>query len=260
MSEITEPYRQGTPCWVDLMASDQQAAIDYYSDLFGWNGEVGPPEFGGYAVCEMRGKAVAGIGPAMAMDGAPPPPTVWSTYLAVDDIEETAEKIAAQGGTVLMPPMQVGDFGHMLICADPSGAVVGAWQKIEFIGAERVNEPGALTWNELNTRDLEKVVPFYEAVFGVTFESMPEMPSYKGMLVKGRVVAGAQLMGDDFPAETPPHWLTYFAVDDADSTVDAAVRAGSTLLVPAFDMAAGRMAVVADPQGAVFAVIKSSME
>lgn len=179
MAEISEPYAQGTPCWVDLMAADQQAAIDYYSDLLGWNGEVGPPEFGGYSICELRGKAVAGIGPAMSMDGAPPPPTAWTTYLAVDDIEETAAKVTANGGMLLMPPMQVGEHGHMLVCADPSGAVVGAWQRIGFLGAQRVNEPGALVWNELNTRDLDKALPFYEGVFGVTFESMPEMPSYR---------------------------------------------------------------------------------
>ncbi|MCF2527089.1 VOC family protein [Yinghuangia soli] len=259
MAEVNEPYTQGTPCWTDLMASDQQAAIDYYSDLFGWNGEVGPAEFGGYAICELRGKPVAGIGPAMAMDGGPPPPTVWTTYLSVDDIEETAAKVTANGGTLLFPPMQVGDQGHMLVCVDPSGAVVGAWQRIDFFGAQRVNEPGALIWNELNTRDLDKALPFYEAVFGVTFEATPEMADYHGMLAAGRVVGGAQPMNPDIPADTPSHWLTYFAVDDVDSTVAAAVRARSTLLMPAFDMSAGRMAVLQDPQGGVFAVLKSSM-
>lgn len=259
MAETTGRYTQGTPCWVDLMASDQQAAIDHYSDLFGWNGRVGPAEFGGYAVCELRGLPVAGIGPAMSMDGAPPPPTVWTTYLAVDDIEQTAAKVTENGGTLFMPPMQVGDLGHMLVCADPSGAVVGAWQALEFNGAGRVNEAGALVWNELNTRDLPAAVRFYEAVFGVRFESMPEMPEYQGMLADGRVVAGAQQIGPDAPEEMPPHWLTYFAVDDADSTVDAAVKARSTLLMPAFDMSAGRMAVLQDPQGAVYAVLKPSM-
>lgn len=259
MAEINERYTQGTPCWVDLMASDQQAAIDFYEDLLGWHGEVGPPEFGGYAICELRDRAVAGIGPAMSMDGAPPPPTVWTTYLAVDDIEQTAAKVEQNGGTLFMPPMQVGDNGKMLVCADPSGAVVGAWEADQFFGATRVNEPGTLVWNELNTRDLAKAVPFYEAVFGVKFESMPEMPSYQGMLAGGRVCAGAQQIGPDMPAEMPSHWLTYFAVDDADSTTAAAVHAGSTLLQPAFDMPAGRMSVVMDPQGAVFALLKSSM-
>jgi uncharacterized protein len=259
MAEISEPYAQGTPCWVDLMAADQQAAIDYYSDLFGWNGEVGPPEFGGYSIVELRGKAVAGIGAAMSMDGAPPPPTAWTTYLAVDDIEEAAAKVTANGGTLYMPPMQVGEHGHMFVCEDPSGAVVGAWQRIGFGGAQRVNEPGALIWNELNTRDLDKALPFYEAVFGVTFESMPEMPAYRGMLANGRVVGGAQPIPEGAPAEMPAHWLTYFSVDDTDSVVDAAVRARGNLLMPAFDMSAGRMAVIQDPQGGVFAVLKSSM-
>jgi predicted enzyme related to lactoylglutathione lyase len=259
MAEITQPYTQGTPCWVDLMASDQQAAIDYYSDLFGWSGEIGPAEFGGYAMCTLRGKPVAGIGPAMSMEGAPPPPTVWTTYLSVDNIEQTAAKVTANGGQLIVPPMQVGDQGHMMVCADPSGAVVGAWQRLQFMGAERVNEPGALTWNELNSRDLAAAMPFYTAVFGVTFESMPEMPSYRGMLAGGRVCGGAQQITEDMPGDPPSHWLTYFAVDDADSTVDAAVKARSNLLMPAFDSSAGRIAVLQDPQGAVYAIIKSAM-
>ncbi|GAA5006837.1 hypothetical protein GCM10025734_47290 [Kitasatospora paranensis] len=71
MPEVTTRYKPGTPCWVDLMAKDQQAALDFYRDLFGWQGEVGPPEFGGYAVCSLNGRPVAGIGPAMAAEGSP---------------------------------------------------------------------------------------------------------------------------------------------------------------------------------------------
>ena len=256
MPEITTAYAPGTPCWVDLMAKDQQAALGFYHDLLGWHGEQGPAEFGGYAVCELGGKAVAGIGPAMAPEGMPEPPTVWTSYLASADAEATQGAIAAAGGTVIAPVMDVGSLGRMLIAADPQGAVFGVWQPGEFFGAQLVNEAGALTWNELHTSDVPAAAAFYRAALGVEIEPMDGAGrSYWQLTVDGRAVGGATLLAND-PPGTPAHWLAYFAVDDTDSAVNVLVKGGGTLLAPPFDMAAGRMAVVADPQGAVFALIK----
>src|SRR6476619_3471968 len=114
--DITGPYKPGTPCWIDLMVPDQQAAIDFYSDLFGWQGEVGPAETGGYAVCTLKGKPVAGIMKAMNPDGTVPdpmPPTVWTTYLATDDIDGTVKSVTDAHGTIMMGPMDVMDLGRM---------------------------------------------------------------------------------------------------------------------------------------------------
>ncbi|MGW0968288.1 VOC family protein [Streptomyces sp. NPDC002516] len=255
MPEVTTPYAAGTPCWVDLMAKDQRAALDFYADLLGWQGQPGPAEFGGYAVCELGGKAVAGIGPAMAPDGAPEPPTVWTSYLASTDAQATQDAIVSAGGTLIAPVMDVGNLGRMLIAADPQGAVFGVWQPGEFFGARVVNQPGALTWNELHTSDVEAATAFYGAAFGIAIEPMEGADSYWELRVGDRGVGGVTLLAND-PPGTPAHWLTYFAVDDADSTVDALVKGGGTVLVPPFDMMAGRMSVVADPQGAPFALIK----
>ncbi|MFD5820412.1 VOC family protein [Streptomyces sp. NPDC127038] len=255
MPEITTPYATGTPCWVDLMAKDQRAALDFYGDLLGWQGQPGPSEFGGYAVCELDGKAVAGIGPAMAPEGMPEPPTVWTSYLASTDAQATQDAIVSAGGTLIAPVMDVGDLGRMLVAADPQGAVFGVWQPGEFSGARVVNEPGALTWNELHTSDVLAATAFYGEAFGIEIEPMEGADSYWQLTVAGRAVGGATLLAND-PPGTPAHWLTYFAVDDTDSTVDALVKRGGTVLAPPFDMMAGRMAVVADPQGAPFALIK----
>ncbi|MET8982535.1 VOC family protein [Streptomyces sp. NPDC004539] len=254
MPEVTTPYATGTPCWVDLMADDQQAALDFYRDLLGWQGQPGPAEFGGYAVCELHGKAVAGIGPKMAPEGAPQPPTVWTTYLASGDAEATQDAITAAGGTVLAPVMDVGDLGRMLIAADPQGAVFGVWQAGEFPGAQIVNEASALTWNELHTSDVPAATAFYGAVFGAEIVAFDGADSYWEFRIGGRAVGGVTLLAND-PPGTPAHWLTYFSVDDVDSTVDALVRSGGTVLAPPFDMIAGRMTVVADPQGGTFAMI-----
>ncbi|WP_441250906.1 VOC family protein [Kitasatospora sp. McL0602] len=253
MPEVTAPYAPGTPCWVDLMAKDQQAALDFYRDLFGWQGEKGPEEFGGYAICTLNGKPVAGIGPAMAPEGMPEPPTVWTTYLSTDDADAALQAVTKAGGTVMFPVMDVGTTGRMLVAADPTGAVFGIWQPVDFFGAQIVNEPGAVTWNELHTGDMKAAAAFYQAVLGIVSEPMEGVENYSSINVGGRAVGGLTSVA---APGTPPHWLTYFAVDDTDSVVDALVKKGGNVLMPPFDMVAGRMAVVQDPQGAVFAVIK----
>ncbi|WP_328538704.1 VOC family protein [Streptomyces sp. NBC_00344] len=263
MPEVSAPYRPGTPCWVDLMVPDQQAALDFYRDLFGWQGEAGPPEAGGYAVCSMRGKPVAGIMTAMTPDGKipdPPLPSVWTTYLATDDVDATQSAVTKSGGTVTMPPADVLALGRMAVVADPSGAVFGLWQARDFQGAAVVNEPGAVVWNELNTSDPDAVSGFYSKALGIKAAPMEGASGYFAFEADGRAVGGMQGLGniEGLPPGTPSHWLTYFAVDDTDSTVDALIRAGGSVLKPPFDMIAGRMAVVQDPQGSTFAVIKAS--
>ena len=255
MPEVTEPYKPGTPCWIDLMVPDQQAALDFYRDLFGWQGEVGPPETGGYSVCTLEGKPVAGIMAAMAPDGGPTPPTAWTTYLATADADATVTAAAAAGATVLAPVMDVMTLGRMAVLADPTGAVFGIWQARDFIGAQVVNQTGALLWNDLTTSDPKAAAAFYSSTLGIGSEPMPGAEGYFGLTVDGRTVGGLQGT-ENMPPDTPSHWLPYFSVDDTDSTVDALVRARGNVLVPPFDMVAGRMAVVQDPQGGTFAVIK----
>jgi uncharacterized protein len=256
MAEINAPYAQGTPCWIDLMAKDQQAAMDFYKDLFGWSGEVGPAEFGGYSVMELRGRPVAGIGPAMAPEGTPEPPHVWTTYLASSDADDSARRISAAGGTMMVPVMDVGSLGRMSVAADPTGAVFGFWQPEDFIGAGRVNEADSLIWNECNTRDVPAASAFYRAAFDIETVPMENMENYNELKVAGNTVGGMQDMGGMFPDQVPPHWMVWFAVDDVDSTVDAHVRAGGTVTVPAMQIPPGRMAGLADPWGGVFCVLK----
>ncbi|WP_405498062.1 VOC family protein [Streptomyces sp. NBC_00096] len=256
------PYKPGTPCWIDLMVPDQQAAIDFYSDLFGWHGEIGPPDQGGYAVCTLKGKPVAGIMKASNQDGTVPdpmPPTVWTTYLATDGIEATLKSVTGNGGSVMTGPMDVMDLGKMAVVADPTGAVFGLWQAGTFEGAGIVNEHGALIWNELSTGDIPAARAFYSSILPVTTakSEMPDAGEYHEVQVNGRAVAGIMDLAT-LPPGTPANWNPYFSVDDVDEIQAAAVRAGASVAAPAFDMAAGRMAVLKDPQGGVFSVIKAN--
>ncbi|WP_030255536.1 MULTISPECIES: VOC family protein [Streptomyces] len=257
MPVVTDPYLPGTPCWVDLLASDQQAALDFYRDLFGWQGQVGPAEFGGYSVCMLNDRPVAGIMTAPGPEDRPAPPVAWTTYLASDDADESHRAIVAAGGTILYEPMDVGTIGRMLVAADPTGAVFGVWQAMDFIGAGVVNEPGALVWNELNTADTGAAGRFYQPALGLRPATIQGMDGYFSLNVGDRTVGGMQAIPGYLAPGTPSHWMTYFSVDDTDSTVDALVRAGGSVIQPPFDLQSGRMAVVRDPQGALFAVIQA---
>jgi predicted enzyme related to lactoylglutathione lyase len=252
MPEVNEPYVPGTPCWVDLMVPDQQAALDFYRDLFGWQGEIGPPEAGGYTMCTKHGRPVAGIGGVDAPDA----PVVWTTYLATDDAPATHAAVTAAGGTPLTEVMDVMTLGRMFVAADPAGGVFGVWGRRDFIGAGLVNEPGTLVWNECNSRAADAASAFYAEVFGMTFTEAEGMPGYQEIRLSGRVVGGLQQMEPPFfTPETPSQWRTYFAVNDTDSTVDAAVKRDADVLMPPTDSRVGQVAALRDPWGAAFSVI-----
>lgn len=254
MPEVTGPYQRGVPCWVDLMVPDQQAALDFYRDLFGWQGEIGPPETGGYTVCTLHGKPVAGIMAAMSADGGPTPPTAWTAYLATDDVDSDTQAVLDNRGTVMVPGVDVMELGRMAVAADPTGAVFGLWQAKEFPGSQVVNEHGAVIWSELNTSDVDAAQAFYRNL-GIETTTMEGAPGYLAVNAGGRTVGGMQGL-ENSPSGTPSHWMTYFAIDDVDSAVDALTKSGGSVLVPPFDMMAGRMSVVQDPQGGTFALIK----
>lgn len=258
MSERTS-YEPGTPCWVDLGSPDLDASIEFYGALFGW--EVPENELqeqtGGYRRAAKSGADVAGMMPLM-QEGQPP---AWSSYVSVADAEATAAKVSEAGGSVIAEVMDVLGLGKMAVFADPSGAVFGIWQPGTFHGAGLVNEPGALAWNELNTRDLEGAKSFYGAVFGWGFETndMGGMGKYTTITQGGNPVGGILDMGErQVPAEIPPHWLVYFAVEEADATIEQAKERGGNLMMGPVDIPVGRFGILTDPHGAAFAVIALS--
>ena len=259
MAEFTS-YRHGTPCWTDVTSTDLPRAVDFYTGLFGWDAEVAEePEAGGYTMFKLEGKSVAAGSPPTGE----PATSYWTTYLASDNVDDTAEKIRAAGGTVLMDPFDVFDAGRMTIATDPTGATFGVWQAGRHIGAQLANDPGTMNWNECQTRDAHTAGKFYEAVFGVEVKAFPAadgMPPYNVIHVDGRGVAGIfeinERMGD-----TPPNWSTIFAVADHDGTVAKAKELGGTVLAEGMDLPEiGRLAVLQDPTGAVFQILQSPPE
>jgi predicted enzyme related to lactoylglutathione lyase len=246
----------GTPCWVDLSVDDLAKARAFYSAVFGWSVPEGPPEAGGYSMCEIDGQPVAGIGPKM---GPAEMPSVWTTYLATPDADETASKVKAAGGQLMMEPMDVMDAGRMGVAVDPGGAMFGLWQAGLHTGVRLANEPGSLVWNENMSRDFDGNKAFYQAVFGYEYGDMSSGDfKYATLDLDGRPVGGIGEMGAGVPAGHPAHWSTYFGVQDTDATVAKVTELGGRVVQPAWDSPYGRMAVLADDQGAVFAVMSVS--
>ena len=246
-------YEPGTPSWVDLGTSDPDASRAFYGKLFGWTAdEPGPvEETGGYTMFRKDGKLVAGVGPLQDANQ----PVAWSTYVSTDDVDGLVQRARDAGATVMVEPMQVMDAGRMAFFGHEAFGAIGAWEPGRHTGAELVNEPGSMTWNELHTRDLEAAKAFGQAVFGWTAAAWEGSP-YTIFNLGENGVAGATGM---VPEGTPPHWMAIFAVDDADAAVAKVRELGGSVVVEPMDAeGVGRFAIVADPQGATFGVIKNA--
>ena len=269
----------GVPCWVDTSQPDPEAAVAFYSGLFGWDFEdVMPPGSPGqYFIARLRGGDVAAVG---SQPEGGPPAAAWNTYIWVESAEETASKVLDAGGRIITDPFEVMEAGRMAVCSDPEGAVFYLWQAKQHKGARIVNQPGSLNFNGLNTRHAEAAKSFYGSVFGWETLSagggaeMWRLPGYgdfleqrdPGLRERMAETAGAPEGFEDVVAafnpitnnqpEVPANWSVTFAVDDADATAERAASLGGQVLVPPLDAPWVRMTVITDPQGATFTASK----
>ncbi len=246
----------GVPAWVDVSTTDPAAARRFYRSLFGWDCE---DRFDGdtlvYTMLRLHGRHAAGLG-ALPSDAAARGATpAWTTHIAVADTDATALAVANAGGRVLRPPMDVSDAGRTALFEDSAGAAFAVWQPGTHAGAAVVNEPGSLCWNELSTTDPKAAMEFYGTVFGwsARHDDTADQAPYTEFHLGGRTIAGMTDSSGEGSGDS--HWLTYFAVNDCDGTVEKAIAHGGDVLVPPIDVPPGRYAVLRDPQGAVFGVI-----
>ncbi len=256
MPEIKE-HAPNTFCAVELATTDTSAAAAFYGALFNWTAEnIAAGEEGGvYTKLNLHGKEAAAMfelgGP---MAGMPPH---WRCYVSVDSAQEAAERLTSAGGTVLMPPRDALDTGRTAVFADPSGAVFFVWQPGSRKGVQVIDEPGSLAWCELTTTDYQAAKQFYGMIFGWQGKTTEKDVIYTEWMVPGRErpVGGMLQMAGEWEG-IPPHWMCYFAVEDCDATIAKAVELGGAVTKPPQDVeGVGRFAVIADPQGAIFAVI-----
>jgi predicted enzyme related to lactoylglutathione lyase len=252
-------HQPGTFCWVELATTDQQAARRFYEGLLGWTSQdypIGSDET--YTITRRNGLDVGGLYALSANQRAEGVPAHWLTYIAVSSADATADRVAEAGGTVVTTPFDVGENGRMAVLADPLGAMFALWQPKTHPGARITGEAGAVCWTELATSDLGAVRPFYARLFGWRFEKspVPDMP-YTIALIGDERVCGLYEMTGDMWTGVPSHWMTYFAVDDCDERASWASGNGATVVVPPSDIpTVGRYAVIKDPQGGVFSIIR----
>jgi len=252
-------YAPGTFCWTDLAATGSVAAERFYTSLFGWTARhdrFGPEEDDVYIMLQKDGRDAAAMyrmDPAQQTQGVP---SSWLNYVAVENAADTAEKARGLGATVLADAFDVMQLGRMALLADPGGAVLAVWEARERIGAEVKDEPGAMCWNELGTRDPEWATVFYSGLFGWTTTPYEGGDAPYNVFMNGEVQAGGMFNITSEMEGMPVAWTPYFAVEDTDETARRTEELGGTVLHPPHDLPVGRWSLLRDPQGALFNVIR----
>jgi uncharacterized protein len=257
MGERTE-YTPGTFCWADLTTTDQTAAKAFYSGLFGWEAQDMPVSEGTYySMMRLDGKNVAAIAPQPPQQREAGVPSMWNSYISVQSADATAERAQELGGNLHAPPFDVMQAGRMAVIQDPQGAYFMAWEPRGMFGAALVNAPGALVWNELGSPDLDASTAFYGGLFDwriVPFEGTaePYLSIRNGEANNGGI--------RPLTPGAPPNWLAYFGVEDIDAALPRVQELGGTKHAGPIDIQMATIAVVADPQGAVFALYAGALE
>ncbi len=254
-----DKHPAGSFCWIELATTDQKAAKDFYSSLFGWSPQdspIGPNEV--YTIFKLEGRDAA-AGYTLREDqrahGVPPH---WMPYIAVDSADDAATKAKELGGTEVMPPFDVMDLGRMAVIQDPTGAHFCVWQARKNTGIGIAGVAGSLCWADLSTPDAKRAGDFYSGLFG--WRIMADEKDKSGYL---HIKNGEHFIGGIPPSAhrqpgVPPHWLAYFWVDDVDASAAKAKQLGAKSCVDPMTIEnVGRMAVIADPPGAVFAIFNS---
>ena len=258
MPQVTS-HTPGSFCWVELATPDAEASKAFYSQLLGWTWTDNPMgENMVYSMMQKDGNFVCAmfrIHDQMLAEGFHPH---WACYIATDDVEAATARVVEAGGNVINGPFDVFTAGRMSIVADPAGATFGIWQPNEHIGAGLIFEPGSLGWNELNTTDLQGSASFYASVFGWTLNSAPmeqDDGDYHFFTLGENGVAGMIQIQPDW-GDVPPHWSTYFCVEDVDASFQQAVAMGAEVLVPVMQESNVRFSYIKDPQGIVVGLIQ----
>jgi predicted enzyme related to lactoylglutathione lyase len=294
-----EGYVPGVPCWMEVSEPHPEAALDFYGGLFGWEFEDAAPSSADGSYFIARGEAPSSsifdtsralrsgdVAAVRSIRDAAPTRAMWTTYFWVDSADEAASAVRDAGGGIVMEPFDFMDAARVAAFTDPEGAAFGVWEARKHKGARLVNDPGAVVFNNLNTRDVERAKSFYGSVFG--WRTGPigggaqgwTLPGYGDWLEREHhpglrqqmaaagapegfedVVGSIVPIAGDMP-DTPAHWSVTFATDDADATAAKAAELGGTVLVPPFDAPWStptytiRITALADPQGATFSASK----
>jgi predicted enzyme related to lactoylglutathione lyase len=238
--------------WYELMTKDIDAALAFYGNVLGWEGQDFPGAEERYTIVNAKGKGVGGI-MGMKCDMSP----CWIGYVGTPDIEKTLAGITRGGGTVHRGPWEIPNVGHIAVFGDPQGAVMALIQGTSEHKSEAFNQqlPGHGNWNELHTTDPAAAFTFYANQFGWTkgeAMDMGPMGTYQIFKADDAQIGGMVKVREHLP----PHWLFYFGVEKIPAAVERVKAAGGTILLDPTPIPGGALIVQAkDPQGAVFAIV-----
>jgi uncharacterized protein len=247
-----EKHPAGSFCWLELSTPDQTAAKQFYTSLFGWTFEDHPMGPNGvYTMFKLKGRDV---GACFGIPPGQPMPTYWALYMCVDDADGTVTRAGELGAKVIKDAFDVFNLGRMAIIQDPTGAIFQIWQPKAHQGIGIAGEDGALCWADLMTPDAQRAKTFYEGLFGWEIVPGKDKPADSYLHIKN----GEAFIGGIPPRpneSAPPHWMVYFMVSDCDAATDKVKQLGGQIYMPPMNVETNlRFSVVADPQGAAFAL------
>jgi predicted enzyme related to lactoylglutathione lyase len=219
---------------------------------------MGPGDF--YTMFSLEGRNTGAAYTLRQDQKAHGVPPNWMLYIAVDSADATAAKAVQLGGKIIAPGMDVMDAGRMAVIMDPTGAIFSVWQSKKHSGTGITGVEGTLCWADLSTPDQARAGKFYADLFGWHITKEDEDPAHNYWHVK---------LGEDFiggippdahrDPKTPPYWLIYIQVSNCAETAAKARELGANIYMPPTDFEnIGRIAVMADPQGAAFALFQSA--
>jgi predicted enzyme related to lactoylglutathione lyase len=250
-----DKHAPGSFSWVELATTDQSAAKQFYSSLLAWEPvdyPMGPNSV--YTMFRIEGEAAAACFSLTAQESSIP--THWGLYISVESTDDAAARAVQLGGKIIEGPFDVQTFGRLAVISDPTGAIFSVWQAKSHIGASITGVNGALCWADLSTPDPLAAKAFYEQLFGWQLVTGKDKPADSYLHIKnGEEMIGGIPPASDRDQHTPPHWLIYFLVADCDAYTEKAKELGASIYVPPSSPDPSlRFSVVADPQGAVFAL------
>jgi uncharacterized protein len=253
-----EKHIPGSFSWIELATTDQDGAKRFYTSLFGWDvidNPIGPEEV--YSIFRVGGGNVGAtytLRPDQRSQGVPPH---WLLYIATADADDTVARVKELGANIIDPAFDVMDMGRMAVIQDPTGTVFAVWQAYKSVGLGVAGEINTLSWADLSTNDVETAKKFYEGLFDWKIQTGEKDSTGYLHIQNGDVMIGGIPPSKYRDPGTPPFWMIYFAVTDCDAVSTRAQQLGGSLYMPPSTMEdVLRIAILADPQGAVFALFQ----
>jgi uncharacterized protein len=255
----TQEHHVGKVMFVELVTPNLGAAKQFYAGLFGWTFRDIRKGSTQYVEASLDGHAIAGL-IYREMPAAEPRRPAWLTFISVRDVDATRGLAVKGGAKVLFEPHDISARGREAVFSDPQGAVFAVVASSSGDSPDVLARPGEWIWSSLITNNADADAAFYQTLFGYDVFDLPADPGRQHLLLASDNYARAS--ANTPPANKPtahPHWLNYVRVDDAVAMAAKVVALGGRVLVaPQVDRHGGKVAVVADPQGAPFGLLEWS--